>query len=127
MNRVTVLCSAALILLAIGVGACGSADQDPLVAQGERLYKNNCLSCHPTDPTQPRVGPYLVGLGANLEASGQDATTVLEESIRNPGSVITTGYQDLMPPAEVLGLGDTEIEALVAFLLALEESPSLRD
>ena len=120
MKGEQIACLLSIFLLGIGLSACGSSiDQDPLIAQGERLYNNNCLSCHPTDPGQPRVGPLLVGLGANLEAGGQDASAILEDSIRNPSSVITTGYQDLMPDAELLGLNDADVDALIQFLLTL--------
>lgn len=109
------------VLFAFILPACGpSENQDPLLTEGERLYKANCLSCHPLDSSQPQVGPHLVGLGSEMAAAGLDAAALLEESIRQPGVVITSGYQDLMPAADVLGLSDSDIDALVAYLLSLE-------
>ena len=109
-----------LVVLTIGLAACGGEPQeDPVLAQGEKLFNTHCLACHPTDVSQPRVGPNLVGLGISLETSGEDAAASLEESIRFPSQVITSGYQDLMPAPEVIGLDDADIETLVVFLLTL--------
>jgi mono/diheme cytochrome c family protein len=120
LRKFTVL--GVILLLGIFLAACsGSSKGDPLLTKGEKLYTTNCLSCHPTDPEQPRVGPYLVGLGAQLQASGQDAEDILQESIREPGKVLSTGYQNLMPAADVLGLSGEDIDALVAYLIGLEE------
>jgi cytochrome c2 len=111
-----------ILLLSIFFAACsGTTDGDPLLTQGEKLYTTNCLSCHPIDPEQPRVGPYLVGLGTRLQASGQDAADIFGESIREPGKVLSTGYQNLMPAADVLGLSEEDIQALIAYLISLEE------
>lgn len=111
-----------LVLITIfSLSACGTSEEDPQLAVGERLFTANCLSCHPPNPASPRVGPLLVGLGANLQAAGWDAAALLEDSIRYPSREITTGYQDLMPAAEVLGLSDEDINALVAYLLNLSE------
>ncbi|MEN8241240.1 MAG: cytochrome c [Chloroflexota bacterium] len=111
-----------VISLSLGFTACSdSPEGDPLAAQGKKLYAANCLSCHPIDPSQPRVGPDLAGLSDKLTASGLDAAAVLEESIREPGKEITEGYQDLMPAAAVLGLGDEEISALISYLENLSD------
>jgi mono/diheme cytochrome c family protein len=110
-----------LIVILIGLSACGNkSGEDPLLAEGERLFNTHCLSCHPTAPAAPHVGPHLVGLGENLNASGQDAAALLEESIRQPDKVITTGYQNLMPAPELLSLSDDDVNALVAYLVTLE-------
>ena len=110
-----------ILLLGMALNACsGSPAGDPLIAEGEKLFSAKCLSCHPTDPEQPRVGPDLVGLGARLQASGKEAAAVLGESIRQPGKVLSTGYQDLMPSADVLGLNAEDIEALTAYLISLD-------
>jgi mono/diheme cytochrome c family protein len=120
LRKITLL--GVILLLCIFLAACSSTTEgDPLLAQGEKLYTTNCLSCHPIDPEQPLVGPYLVGLGARLQASGQAAEGILEESIREPGKVLSTGYQNLMPAAEVLGLNEEDIQALIAYLVSLEE------
>jgi mono/diheme cytochrome c family protein len=121
MNLRKSLILLAILLVSFAFTACsGNAGSDPLVVQGEKLFTANCLSCHPIDPGQPRVGPDLVGLGPRLQASGQDAAAILGESIREPGKVLSTGYQDLMPSADLLGLNMEDIEALTAYLISLK-------
>ena len=115
-----------IILAAVSLGLLFSACSDspvgdPPAAEGKKLYAANCLSCHPIDPSQPRVGPDLVGLSARLSSSGRDAAGFFEESIREPEKEISAGFQNLMPSADLLGLSDAEIEAVLAYLAILTE------
>ena len=106
--------------ICIPLAACSSSSAEvSSTAAGEKIYAANCLSCHPTDPNQPRVGPDLVGLSDTLRDSGMDADFILKESIIEPGKEITPGYQDLMPSADLLGLSEMDVDALVAFLSSL--------
>lgn len=111
-----------VIAFSMIISACsGEPVDDPMAAEGKKLVAANCLGCHPIDPSQPRIGPDLVGLSDRLTASGNIAVAVLEESIRQPGKEIAPGYQDLMPSADLLGLGDEEIEAIITYLGTLTE------
>lgn len=110
------------LLIITFISACSSSLNDgSLAAQGETLFVANCIACHPTDTAQPHVGPNLIGLASRLENSGQDSASSLKESIQKPGDVLSTGYQDLMPPANVLGLTDEDIDALIVYLINLTE------
>lgn len=121
MNHKLVIVFVIFLVINAGLSACTTGiERDPLASEGEQIFSANCLSCHPVDPDQPNVGPSLLGLNASLLNSGQDPAVYIEESIRLPGKMITPGYQNLMPAAEVLGLSDEEVQALVHYLVILE-------
>jgi mono/diheme cytochrome c family protein len=109
------------LLFCLAFTACSSSTEaDLLVTQGEKIYTANCLGCHPSDAGQPSVGPNLVGLSTSLRDAGLDVKSILEESIREPGKQIATGYQNLMPSADSLGISNADIDALLAYLSTLD-------
>ena len=116
-----------ILLLGTLLSACGSEEniQDALSAQemaGERLYIQNCASCHATSPNTIIVGPSLAGLAqsAGNKVPGQDARRYLETSILEPDAYINEGYNDLMPKTFGKTLTGEELDSLVAYLLTLE-------
>ena len=102
------------LLFCLTLTACSnSTEENPLAAEGKKVYATNCLGCHPLNLSKPNVGPDLAGL---------DSDAILEESIREPGKQVTTGYQNLMPSADQLGLSDADIKALLRYLTSLSKT-----
>ncbi len=116
-----------ILLLGILLSACAGEENSPdaLSAQemaGERLYIQNCASCHATSPNTVIVGPSLAGLAqsAGNKVSGQDARSYIETSILEPDAYINEGYNDLMPKTFGKTLTGEDFDALVAYLLTLD-------
>jgi cytochrome c551/c552 len=78
-----------------------------------------CTGCH-THASIPsahmQVGPDLTHVAdrAPTRVAGLDARAYVRQSIRDPGAYHVPGYTAVMPD---LGLSDTDIDALIAFLL----------
>jgi cytochrome c oxidase subunit 2 len=90
-----------------------------LVAQGEAVFASaGCAGCHSLDGSAG-VGPSLQGI-AGRQVTLADGRTLradedyLAESISQPDDAIVEGYSPGAMPA--LGLSDSEVDALVAFL-----------
>lgn len=116
-----------ILLLVILLSACGSEEVNPatLSAQamaGERLFIQNCASCHATSPDTIIVGPSLAGVAQSAEnkVSGLDARSYIETSILEPDAYINEGFNDLMPRTFGKTLTGEELDSLVAYLLTLE-------
>ena len=89
-------------------------------ARGRLLFATKgCVGCH-THASLPnarmQVGPDLTRLAdrAATRVPGLDARAYVRQSIREPGAYRVPGYGAVMPD---LGLSDTDIDSLVAFLL----------
>ena len=84
-----------------------------------------CLGCHSIDGSQ-LVGPTWLGLFGTEEAL-DDGTSVLvdedyvRDSILNPATRITKGFQNVMPPTYQDTLSEGEIDALVEYVKSLGE------
>lgn len=116
-----------ILLLGSLLGACGSEGNvpDALSAQetaGERLFLQNCASCHATSSDVIIVGPALVGIAqeAGNKVPGLDARSYIEASILEPDAYINEGFNDLMPKTFGKTLTGEELDSLVAYLLTLE-------
>lgn len=120
------------ILALLGVGllpACGAADPaadvdlPPAAVAGRDVIRSKgCAACHGSNG-DGGVGPSLVGL-FRAEVLLQDHDPViadreyLVESIVDPGAKLVEGYNLPMPRTE---LSDTEIDAVIAYIVALAE------
>lgn len=96
-------------------------DGDPMVAQGEKLFRQQgCVGCHTTDGSAS-VGPSLRdGYGGRVTLS--DGSTVesdeayLRQSIVEPKAKLVQGFPGVMPSFE--DLSQEQLDALVAFIKA---------
>jgi cytochrome c2 len=106
---------AALVALVVCVGIAAAAG-DP-AQQGEALFQKNCYSCH-TLGGGDTVGPDLKGV------TGRRDPEFVRRFIAEPGAIIAEGDPEVkalvtkfngvqMPD---LGLSDTDVDAVVAFL-----------
>jgi len=88
-----------------------------LVAQGEELFVAACAGCH---GAAPGAGPALVGMAdrAATRVEGQSAEEYLHESIVDPGAFIVDGFNNIMPGDYGETYSDTEIDAMVAYIMA---------
>lgn len=122
------------VVLSLAV-ACGSDDtaSDPSTSSpdlsssaedGRRLYTSRgCGGCHGADGSGG-IGPELSGM-AGTERELEDGSVVVADaeyirrSITDPDVDIVAGYSIRMPANQ---LGDSDVDALVAYLLELESS-----
>lgn len=93
---------------------------DISAAKGERIHKNNCVSCHSVDGSRI-VGPSFKGLyGANRPfADGTNADAdenYIRTSILYPNEQIVEGYPAAMP---VQNLSDSEIASVIEYMKTL--------
>lgn len=122
-----------VLLLAAGVWlvACDDAAHfdpalagaDPQLQRGERIFRQQCASCHAIEPDVAIVGPSLAGIGttAGQRIEGMSAPEYLEQAILDPNAYVVAGYESLMPTNFERRLNDRELEALIAYLLVLDE------
>jgi mono/diheme cytochrome c family protein len=91
-------------------------------ALGQRLFTQNCASCHAITPDTRVVGPSLYNIGetAAERVPGMDALLYIEISIIDPSDYVNEGYQDLMPSTFGTTLTGAELDALVAYLFTLK-------
>ncbi len=105
-----------------GFGGDGRLPDEPLVVYGERLYASKaCITCHSLDGSK-KTGPTWQGLfGKQEELTDGSSVTVdesyIRESIIDPGSRITAGFDNVMPTYAGT-LDDEAIEALIEFIKA---------
>lgn len=118
---------AASILLIL-LGACAGNGKpadfsaDPVVTEGQRIFKQNCSTCHSTKPGTIIVGPSLAGIAnhAHNRVEGWDGREYIQSSIIKPSAYVVDGFTDLMPSNFGKSFSGEELEALVAYLLTLE-------
>lgn len=113
-------------LLLIGCGSAASSPTseplDPQAAAGQRLFKQNCTSCHSTTPDEVVVGPSLFGVGqrAGGRVEGLAARDYIRTSILTPDAYIVDGFADLMPKQFGKKFSEEDIDSLIAFLMSLQ-------
>lgn len=80
-----------------------------------------CSSCHSLDPDRSTSGPSLAGIGTTAETrvADLDAEAYLRQSIVAPEAAFAPGWGAGMPTYRDR-LSDAEVDALVAYLLALD-------
>jgi cytochrome c2 len=119
-----------ICLLAVLIAGCSDASSQPEgentvsggVEAGQRLFQQHCASCHSTKPDTVVVGPSLAGVAgrASTRVQGESAHDYLQESILKPSQFLVDGYQDLMPISLASSLSESEVEALVAYLMTMD-------
>lgn len=119
-----------LLLVMALAGACGgdvASGEDP--AEWEDLLQETvleeqpgCSTCHSLEPGEVIVGPSLAGVGARAgdRVEGLTAEEYIEQSIRDPDAHVVEGFDEGTMPSWDEILSDTQIEALVAYLLTLD-------
>lgn len=89
-------------------------------AEGQQIFKNNCVSCHAINATQKSLGPNLKGFGDRSTVAGY--LELNEENVTkwlNDPTVVK--QQNKMPsPMKDLGLDEKQIHALTEYLLGLK-------
>jgi cytochrome c oxidase subunit 2 len=96
---------------------------DPVV-RGEMFAQQfGCLACHSVDGSE-LVGPSWKGIFGS-QVTFDDGTSVMVDhdylfkSIRDPGSQIVAGFQNLMPETIAESMSDDQIEDVIAFIESL--------
>lgn len=121
----------ALVILIISwvLVACGQSE--PLatatptltaqLAEGKRLFSQNCGSCHAIEPETVIVGPSLFGVSdrATERAPQMTAQEYVEFSILQPQALIVPSFDDVMPSDFGKRLEGEELDAIVAYVLSL--------
>jgi len=107
--------------------ATAQADTD-LLTRGEDIYRNGangapaCITCHLLDNRAMGTGPSLLGLSetAGTRIPGLSAAEYVRQSILNPNDYIAEGFSaNFMYPNYAQDLSEVEVDALVAYVLAL--------
>lgn len=114
---------ALLVLSACGDnGDLGESPTDPLAAEGQRLFKQNCATCHSVEPDSVIVGPSLAGIASRAEQRMEavDGREYILLSIMKPSEYVVEGFSDLMPSNFGKSLSGEQLDALVVYLLTLQ-------
>jgi sulfur-oxidizing protein SoxX len=95
---------------------------DPIAAEGETIFKQNCATCHAVTPDTIIVGPSLAGIAsrAGSRIEGLNATEYIQMSILRPGDYIVEGFSELMPTSFGTTLSGEQLDSLTAYLMTLE-------
>ncbi len=106
------------------------------VERGKAVFYGpaGCLGCHGVPGQGGASGPDMAGIAqrAVLQAPGLTAEQVIRQSILAPGAVIASGCQsetcpDIMPRDYSTRLRQTELDALVGYLLTLKDGGPVID
>lgn len=117
MRRLLVLCVA---IVAVGV-ACAEPPAKEPVARGRQVFGQlDCGRCHFIDGQGGRIGPDLTHVATNAATrrSGMSAEEYIRQSILDPGAYVVPGYNDVMPRGLARNLPQSDLDALVAYLLS---------
>lgn len=102
-------------------------DTAQLVAQGKELFVQ-CEACH---GAADGAGPAFTGMGARAatRVAGMTAAEYLRQSIVQPSAYLVEGFADIMPKSYGEQFTETELQALVAYILAEtgEEMPAAEE
>lgn len=116
----------------LGLAGCGTAVAIPIptptfspqLKMGQTAFMQNCGSCHSVADQSIIVGPSLAGVAtrAGGRVPNQDAAAYLLNSILRPSDYVVDGFQDgLMPNSFGKKLTGEELDAVVAYLLTMQE------
>lgn len=91
--------------------------QEELVTLGEGLFAGGCSACH---AAEDGTGPALTGMGerAATRVEGMSAEEYLHQSIADPSAYVVEGFSDIMPKTYGEQFSETELNGLVAYILA---------
>lgn len=109
----------AMLVAGLGIAACGgddtSSDAVGTDPNGAALYASNCASCHGADLRGTEIGPSHLSIVYEPNHHSDDAFRAATS--RGAGQ----HHWDFgdMPP--IAGLGDDEIDAIIAFVRAEQE------
>ena len=105
------------LVLVLSFGPAAQAD-DALYAQGEKLFRGNCASCH--KPDQDMVGPAVKGARARWEGQGDIYAWIKDSQryLKSTGNPYATALfekwkKSVMTPAAVT---DEEIDAILHYV-----------
>lgn len=122
---------ATTLALVLTLTACGggSSPVTGIAASGEDLFKRTvladnagCVTCHSLKDGVVLVGPSLATIGVEAEGrqAGVAAADYLRTSIVAPDDFVLDGFDPgRMPPDWAEQLSESDIEALVEYLLTL--------
>ena len=116
MRRALAFCVAVAALI-----ACVEPPATEPYARGRQLYRQlDCGRCHVIDGDGGRLGPDLSHIGAVGEERepGVSADDYIRESLLSPGSYIVPGYNDVMPRGLARRLSQSDLDALVLYLVS---------
>ena len=119
----------ALWLLALLVGVGGAAERPPPPtlapqwAAGQRVFVTHGGACHSPTADTVIVGPSLAGIAARggQRVDGLDARAYVYSSVLQPSDHLVEGFDDLMPQDLAKKLTGEELDAVVGYVLSLEE------
>jgi mono/diheme cytochrome c family protein len=98
-----------------------AASDDPVV-RGQGVYESaGCGACHTIEGVSVgAVGPALntIGTTAADRVAGLSAEEYIRQSILDPSAYLVEGYEDLMLKTFADTLSETQLNDLIAFLLA---------
>jgi mono/diheme cytochrome c family protein len=117
-----------ILLILAGCGAPPLATPSPTptlppqLAQGQRVFKIHCGSCHSLQPDLTIIGPSLAGIATRAadRVDGQDARTYIYTAILNPNAYTVPGFEQTMPTTFGKTLTGEDLDAVVAYLLTMK-------
>ena len=95
---------------------------DPVVLRGQKVFSQNCASCHAVAPDTIIVGPSLANIATRAASrmDGLEPKPYIELSILNPSAYVVNGFEDAMPSNLGKKLTGEELDDLVTYLLTLK-------
>ena len=108
------------IIAALALWSCGGGNGE--LTRGRQVFAEHCAACHSVNPELVIVGPSLAGIASRAGSSepGLDAREYVRISVLDPRASITEGFDDLMPPDFGQKIVESDLEALISFLMTLE-------
>lgn len=106
--------------------AANASSALPLDQQGQKLYLNNCATCHSIKEGQKLTGPSWYDLyGAKNHALEDGVVDVddnyIRESILNPGKRYAKGYKGVVMTSFAGSLDERKINAIIAYMKTLSK------
>jgi mono/diheme cytochrome c family protein len=110
-----------ILLVGCG-GGSSSSSLDPALAQGERVFKRECSTCHSVKADETIVGPSLSGIAthAATRQEGMDSRDYIFLSITKPSEFVVEGFVDQMPSNFSKSLSEEELDGIISYLMTLE-------
>ncbi len=102
------------------MAACGGGSEDDDLVRGQQVFAEHCAACHSTTSGLVIVGPSLAGIATRAADSDPEPSDFFRRAILKPQAEIVKGFSDLMPTDFEQKLTDSDLEALISFLLTLE-------
>jgi len=119
------------LMLGLALAGCGGGQTEPPatptlspeLAAGRRVFITHCGACHSPTPGTVIVGPSLGGIATHgaERVDGLDARAYVYNSILQPSDYLVEGYDDLMPQDLAKKLTGEELDAVVAYVLSLDD------